>query len=108
MNLEDLTPKQKVKEELFQLIRRLERKFNERDEERFEELQSQYLKDSDFFREWMVYDRLVVLSMIKGHERSLKWFNGFQSEYAQLKHASENTSLYINELAAWKKAHKVE
>jgi hypothetical protein len=97
-----------IKEELFQLIRKLERNFNDEDERRFKELRAQYLQDSDFFREWMVYDRLVVLSMIENHKGLKEMYHEIQAEYVSVKYAAEDTEFYQNELKAWKDVNGIK
>ncbi len=101
--------KQKVKRELLQLFRRLERDFNKEDESRLLELRAQHLTDPDFFREWMMYDRLVVWSSIKEHR---DWSGDIYNEnmvlYACLKHAPEDREFYQEELKAWKEANGIK
>ncbi len=101
--------KYKLKMELAHLLRGLELNFNEKDKARFKELQAQHLRDPTFFREWMMYDRLQVLTMLRGREASLK---GLYKEtirvYSCLKHAPEDDEFYRDELKGWKQAHGVE
>ena len=93
---------------MFQLIRNLERNFNDEDEKRFKELRSQHLAEPAFFREWMIYDRLVVLTMLEKQKELKKMYIEAQAEYIGVKHAAENTEFYINELKAWKEANGIK
>ncbi|MBW2965563.1 hypothetical protein KY342_00500 [Candidatus Woesearchaeota archaeon] len=107
MTIENL--KQEIKEELFQIIRRLERNFNEQDEERFNELRTQYLTEPIFFREWMMYDRLVVLAMLQEYKIELKeTYDENIVIYLGIKYASEKSESYQKELKAWKEANKIK
>lgn len=98
-----------VKEELFQIFRRLEMNFNDEDDKKLKELRSQYLTEPAFFREWMMYDRLVIVSMLEPHKKeSSKMYNEAQADYIGVKHSSENTEFYKNELKAWKDANGIK
>ena len=101
--------KYKLKMELSHLLKRLERDFNEKDKARYEELQAQHLRDPSFFREWMIYDRLQVLMMLRGKEdQSKELYDEAMAYYCSLKYTPENSEFYQDELKAWKKAHDVK
>ena len=100
-------PKQKVKEELSELFRKLEQDFNPKDEARLLELREQHLTEPEFFREWMMYDRLVVGSMCEGHKLTEEASESVGA-YISLKYAPEDEEFYQNELKAWKEANGIE
>ena len=104
----ELNPRQKIAIELDQLLLKLEQDFNERDDTRFKQLRAEHLREPDFFRHWILYDRLVTLSMMVGNKNLKKLYAESQTEYNQLKHASEHNSFYRQELAAWKSATGID
>ena len=101
-------PKQKAKEELSDLFKKLERDFNPEDEARLIELRSQYLKDPDFFREWMMYDRLVVWDACSEIHSLSEAAGESLRAYLCLKYIPEDKDIYQKELKAWKKVNGIE
>jgi len=113
MNREELTPKQKVKEELFQLFKKFEyqlfhtseKQMNKDDEDKFLELREKHLEDPAFFREWMMYDRLVIFHLCGPHKSKLQGiYNNNMADYILVKHSNEDKEAYQEELKAWKEA----
>ena len=100
-------PKEKVKKELSELFDRLEHDFNPEDETRLLELREQHLTEPEFFREWMMYDRLLVGSVCEEHKLAEAASENI-SAYISLKYAPEDKEFYQKELQAWKEANGIE
>ena len=98
-----------IKQEMIELVKKLEIDFNEKDQLRFAFLQNQedHKKDPLFFKERMFYDRLVVLDSIHKNRDFLPEFEEeYKKElkrYENLKNAPEDSALYKEEMTDWMK-----
>ncbi|MBW2966505.1 transglutaminase domain-containing protein [Candidatus Woesearchaeota archaeon] len=101
-----------IKQEMAKLVKRLEIDFNSKDQNRFNflQIQPEHRSNPLFYRERMLYNRLVVMSTTKISLDMLpelkETYEKELQRYQTLKKASEDSELYKKETDAWIRQEK--